>query len=49
MPESNDLTCIAGHYAGRKLQGIESIDGPWHYWREENPTTRYLLDPRVPR
>ena len=49
MQDSDDLTCIGGHFAGRRLKGVPSMHGPWHVWLEENPTTKYLLDPRAPR
>jgi hypothetical protein len=45
---TNDLTCIAGHYADRILPGIESHYGPWHVWQAENPESMYLKAARTP-
>ena len=42
MEGSSDLTCIAGHYAGRALRGIESIKSPWPIWQLEHPDTKIL-------
>ena len=40
--ESNDLTCISGPYAGRKMAGLESMYGPFLFWKERHPETLYL-------
>ena len=39
---SNDLTCISGHYADRRLPGIASHYGPWQAWKAMHPDSKYL-------
>ena len=42
MEGSNDLTCVAGHYAGRKLLGVSAHYGPWNVWVTEHPDSKIL-------
>jgi hypothetical protein len=42
LPDTNDLTCIAGLLADRILPGIKFIDGPWDYWNDLHPDSKYM-------
>ena len=42
---TDNLTCIAGHYADRILPGANEFYGPWHEWKSDNPASKYLKPP----
>ena len=42
MPNTMDLTCIAGEHAGRVLPGRNFSDAAWHAWHDEHPNSFYL-------
>ena len=42
VPGETGLTCVGGHYAGRKLEKVESFTGPWPIWKKNNPRSKYM-------
>ncbi len=39
----DELTCINGFYADRKLPEFTSVRIRWNKWVAENPTSKYLI------
>jgi hypothetical protein len=42
LPGTSALTCVAGHYEGRKLPELVSAFEPWSQWRSAFPKTKIL-------
>jgi hypothetical protein len=42
LPDTNALTCVAGHHEGDELPEVVSAVEPWNAWRTSFPDTKVL-------
>jgi hypothetical protein len=42
LPEDDGLTCISGHYVGKKLKEFAATQTRWNDWVTLNPNSKFL-------